>query len=137
MTPQELEIAARGAKEKAIREAEDLAFIRNKGIITTAGGKHNLCTECYQAPCTCLPDNANCDPDSRAPVSNRGKEESMAYRERMARRLARGLARHGRTKASVALAGKCRLWATCDRETILVGYHGNGNPVVVQIKGEI
>lgn len=56
----------------------------------------------------------------------------MGYREKMARRLARHLAKHGRTKASVALAGKARLWAMCDTTHILVGYHGNGNPVIVQ-----
>ena len=56
----------------------------------------------------------------------------MAYRERMARRLAKSLAKHGRTKASIALAGKARLWASCDKNHILVGFHGNGNPVVVQ-----
>lgn len=55
----------------------------------------------------------------------------MAYREKMAMRLAKSLARYGKTKRSIALAGKARLWACTDERHILVGYHGKGNPVVV------
>ena len=58
MTPQELEIAAEGTRRRAAREAEDLAFARNKGIITITGGKHNLYGGCYHKPCICLPDGA-------------------------------------------------------------------------------
>ena len=58
MTPQELGIATEGARRRKAREAEDLAFAHGKGIITTTGGKHNLCGGCYHKPCICLPDGA-------------------------------------------------------------------------------
>lgn len=57
------------------------------------------------------------------------KEEQA---KKMARWLKEDLARGEKlSKRTVRLAGQARLWASSDKQSILVGYHGQGRPVVV------
>lgn len=55
--------------------------------------------------------------------------------EKMARWLKEDLARGERlSKRTVRLAGLARLWASSDDRSILVGFHGQGRPVVVLVR---
>ena len=63
----------------------------------------------------------------------------MAWKEKQAERLARwikeDLARgERRSKRTIRLAGQARLWACLNEQSILVGFHGRGQPVVVLAK---
>lgn len=60
----------------------------------------------------------------------------MAWKEKQAEKMARwmreDLARGEKmSKRTIRLAGQARLWASSDDKSILVGFHGQGRPVVV------
>jgi hypothetical protein len=62
--------------------------------------------------------------------------EAISWKEKQAQKMARWLQEDlargiKQSKRTVRLAGQARLWANCDNEQILVGYHGRGQPVVV------
>lgn len=57
-------------------------------------------------------------------------------RTKAAERLARMLVRGGRSKKTVALAGRYRLWAQTTETEIRVGFHGKGQPLMVVRRGE-
>lgn len=60
----------------------------------------------------------------------------MTWKEKQATKMARwlkeDLARGEKiSKRTVRLAGQARLWSCSDEQSILVGYHGRGRPVIV------
>ena len=65
--------------------------------------------------------------------------EAICWKEKQAEKMARwireDLARGiKQSKRTVRLAGQARLWACSDEQSILVGYHGRGRPVIVMAR---
>ena len=60
----------------------------------------------------------------------------MSWKEKQAEKMAcwmkEDLAKGEKmSKRTIRLAGQARLWACSDEQSILVGYHGRGRPVIV------